>query len=289
MSEGVVDPLEVVEVEVQHREQPVLLLRCLQGADQAVARLLAVGEPGEGIEVGEPHDAPLGAPFAAERNGHLAHFVRMKWLLQIGELVFRRHVAADLARIRVRVRRADHDLERGIELADVRRRPHPILPGGHAHVDESHREGLVARKRLFHGYDRLGRLLAKHGLEARGPCGRLPQRLLRILAEQAAAQLVKAGHLEVGLGITEDLLVGVADFRLVIHDQYPNRRVAFSHEDLRWLLPERFHGRRAAPADAAQRRAPGPRWRPRSARRERRWRWRTSAGRSRDWFPGIWW
>src|SRR6516164_3611651 len=246
MAEGVVHALEVIEVQIQHGEQPVLLVRGLQSADQAVARLLAVGEPGERIEIGQPHDAPLGAPLAAERDGHLPHFVRMEWLLEVRELVLGRHVAADLTRVRVGVRRADHDLERGIELAHPRRRPHAILAGGHAHVDECHREGLVARERLLDRGHRLARLLAEHRLEARCTRGRLAQPFRGIPAKQATAQLVKAGHLEIDFGVAEDLLVGVADLGLVVHDQYPNRRIAFSHD-----------GPQVAPASAVSRAVSG--------------------------------
>ena len=66
VAERVVDALEVVEIEIQHRQHALVVLGGLEGAHQTVARLLAIRQAGERIEVGQAHDAPLGAPLAAQ-------------------------------------------------------------------------------------------------------------------------------------------------------------------------------------------------------------------------------
>ena len=43
MAEGIVDALEIIQIEVQHRETAPILLGRLDGSDQTVARLLPVG------------------------------------------------------------------------------------------------------------------------------------------------------------------------------------------------------------------------------------------------------
>jgi len=128
MTERVVDPLEVVKIQIQHREGAIIFLRRLQRAHQPVMRLLAIGQTGQRIEVCEPDDASLGAPLAP-RLWSLPHFMRMKGLLQVRELVFggtnRRYHW-----IRVGIGRADDNLDRRIQLPDVRGRPHPVRAGG---------------------------------------------------------------------------------------------------------------------------------------------------------------
>ena len=165
MTERVVDPLEVVKIQIQHREGAIIFLRRLQRAHQPVMRLLAIGQTGQRIEVCEPDDASLGAPLAAQGNGHLPHFMRMKGLLQVRELVFGGHQPADITGIRVGVGRADDDLDRRIQLPDLRGRPHPVRARRHAHVEEHDGERLVARQRLLHRSDRRLSLIAEHRLE----------------------------------------------------------------------------------------------------------------------------
>ena len=115
----------------------------------------------------------------------------MKRLLQVGQLVLWRHEAADLTRINVRIGRADYDLDRRVELTDLRRGPDAVGSGWHAHVQEHEREGLSALQALAYRRNRRGSLIAEHGLEHRGASRGTAARCLRTgLLEQPRAQLV---------------------------------------------------------------------------------------------------
>ena len=159
-----------------------------------------------------------------KRDGELPDFVRMKRLLQVGQLVLRRRHAADLARIDVRVGGADDDLDRRVQLADLGRGPRPVGSGRHAHVEEHDRERLVARQALLDRRHRRLRTVAEHRLETRGARRRaLARGVGGILAEQPAAQLAKADHLLGHFVLEQDLPVGVAHLRLIVDDQHADR------------------------------------------------------------------
>src|SRR6202034_4307057 len=107
------------------------------------------------------------APLARERNRHLPDFMGMKWLLQIGQLFFRRHHAADVARIDVRIGRAKDDFYGGIELPDPRRGPNTVGSRRHPHVQKYHREGIIRGEPVAYGGDRRLRSLAEERRESR--------------------------------------------------------------------------------------------------------------------------
>ena len=62
MAEGVVNVLEAVEIEEQHRHQPLAAVGLLHGPQQVVVQLLAVRQAGQGVEVGEITQALLRLP-----------------------------------------------------------------------------------------------------------------------------------------------------------------------------------------------------------------------------------
>ena len=83
MAQRIIDPLEVVEIQVEHRERAAVFLGGLYRSYKATARLLAVRQSRQRIEIGKLDDAALGTPFAAQRNRHLSYFMGMKRLLQV--------------------------------------------------------------------------------------------------------------------------------------------------------------------------------------------------------------
>ena len=113
------------------------------------------------------------------------------------------------------------DLDRRIELADAGRRPYPVRPRRHAHVEEDHRERALLRQRLLHGrHGRVG-LIAEHRLEADAVAAR-PGAGAALLVEQPAAQRVEAGHLAADLALEQDLAVGIAHLGLIVDHEYAN-------------------------------------------------------------------
>src|SRR5215510_3403004 len=114
-----------------------MILRRLNCTFQAGMALLAVRQAGQSVEIRQADYPPLRTPFARKRNGRLPDLMGMKRLLQIRELLLRRHDAAYFRRIYIGVGRTDDDLERGIQLSDTRGRPDPILSRRHPHVEES--------------------------------------------------------------------------------------------------------------------------------------------------------
>ena len=73
MAEGVVDPLEAVEIEEQDAEQVAAALCAAHTLVQAVHQRGAVGQPGERVAGGELHDARLGLVAAGDLLLELAH------------------------------------------------------------------------------------------------------------------------------------------------------------------------------------------------------------------------
>src|SRR5271154_6583042 len=101
----------------------------LDSSEQAAVRLLTVGQPCQCIEISELDNASLGTPFTAECNRHLPHLMRMKWLLQIRQLVLRRYHAADFTRVHIGIGRTNDNLDGRIELPNFRRRPYSVATG----------------------------------------------------------------------------------------------------------------------------------------------------------------
>ncbi len=223
VAERIVDSLEVVEIEIQHREHALMALRGRERARQSIARLLAIRQSRERIEIRELHDAMFGAPFARQRDGHLANFVRMKRLLQVRELLLGRHDGAHVARIDVGIRGAQDDFNGGIHFANARGSPHAIGSRRHAHVEERHRKRIVRRNRLAHGGDRRFRSVAKEGREHGIARREFSHRLFRGgFDEEPVAQTAQHGGFAVHVGFDQDLPVRIAHLRLIIDDEYAN-------------------------------------------------------------------
>ena len=66
MAERVVDPLEIIQIEIKNCQHPLVDLRCLEDAVEATARLLPIRKTGQCIEIGELDDAMLGPPLARQ-------------------------------------------------------------------------------------------------------------------------------------------------------------------------------------------------------------------------------
>ena len=73
-----------------------------------------------------------------ECQRQLAHFVGMKRLLQVEQLVGRRDSCADIGWVHVGVGSADDDLHLLVNLADPLCCPDAVGTGRHAHVEERH-------------------------------------------------------------------------------------------------------------------------------------------------------
>ena len=149
VSEHVVHAPEVVEVHVQHRERMAVRLRGLHRLLQAVEEAGAVRQPGESVLLRQFRDAAIGArALFAECQRQLPHFVGMKRLLQVEELVGRRDSLADVGWVHVGVGGADDDLHLLVDLADPLCCPDAVGTGRHAHVEECHGERVAPRRRL---------------------------------------------------------------------------------------------------------------------------------------------
>src|SRR5437868_13789006 len=72
----------------------------------------------------------------------------------------------------VRVRRADHNLESGVELPEFYDRFEAIHPGRHSHIDECHGIGLAFIERASYQLDALGALICGLHRETPGPPAR---------------------------------------------------------------------------------------------------------------------
>ncbi len=109
---------------------PLAAASCTASLRCAMKRV-RLGRPVSRSNVGELRRALLGArALLAERERELAHFVRMKRLLQVEQLVRRRDAPADLCRVDVGIRRADHDLDQRDRSRVCARRPrHRPAPG----------------------------------------------------------------------------------------------------------------------------------------------------------------
>ena len=83
VAERIVDALEIVEIEIQDRELALELHRGREGARQSIAGLFTVRQAGQRVEISQFDDAMFRAPFACERDRHLANLVRMERLLQV--------------------------------------------------------------------------------------------------------------------------------------------------------------------------------------------------------------
>jgi hypothetical protein len=165
---------------------------------------------------------------AGERNRHLADFMRVEGLLQIGELLFRGHHCADVARIDVRIGGANDDFNGGVEFPDPRRGPDAVGAGRHPHVQKRHRERIVRGQRLAYGRDGGLGALAKHRREG-GIAGRRASRqlILHGLAEEPFAQIVEHRGFAAHIGFGQDLPIGVAHPGFVVGDEHSNRQAFF--------------------------------------------------------------
>ncbi len=230
MTQRVVDALEIVEVDIHDGQHLALLQRRFERRAQAGVRLLPVGQPGQRIEVGEARQVPLRAPLARERDGHLPHFMRMKRLLQVRELVFGRHPAPDVAGIHVGVGRAHRDLDGGVDLTDVGRGPDAVRAGRHAHVEEGHCERLLFGERLLDCGNRGFRAIAVDGIKRQGGRRQTGRLTGRFAAKELGAKLLARSALRAMLRLAEDLTIGVADRSLVVNDEDADRRTClFCH------------------------------------------------------------
>ena len=70
VAEGVVDRLETVQVQIQHRHQPLIVLRRRQRLFQAFLQQQAVGQFGERVVIGETVDVCIGQFLLGEVGEH---------------------------------------------------------------------------------------------------------------------------------------------------------------------------------------------------------------------------
>ena len=225
MAERVVDSLEVVEIEIQHREHPLELLGRHQRARQAVAGLLTVRQAGESVEVGELHDAVLGAPFARQRDRHLTDFVRMKRLLQVRQLLLGRHHAAHFARDR----RPNRPCTGRFQWPDRVREcaPRPTRRRDPAACACRETRPQTDPPRRSRRAPRRPRPLRHRRTSARSTVLRavsfLDHLLRSGLGEQPVAQIAEHGRLAAHVGLEQNLPIRVAHLGLVVRDENSNR------------------------------------------------------------------
>jgi hypothetical protein len=137
---AVIDASEVVEVDVQHGE---LVLVAVGRLDRFLryARNRAARQTRQCVVIGDLCDALFDVrPLLAQRERELPDLVRVERLLQVEQLVGRRDAAPDLHGGDIRVRRADHDLDLRVDLADPLGGPGAVGARRHAHVEERDRD-----------------------------------------------------------------------------------------------------------------------------------------------------
>src|ERR1700680_2966794 len=103
----------------------------------------AIGQSSQRIKKGEFGDPPFRAPFVSESDGDLPNFVGMKRLLQVEQLVLRRHALAELGRVDIRKGRADDDFDFNIQFPDLLSRPCTVWARRHTYVEKHDRELLT--------------------------------------------------------------------------------------------------------------------------------------------------
>ena len=119
MTQRVVDALEVIQIDEQHRGAAIGQWLAPQVVADGFAEIRAIGEPGQAIEVRQPVHMGLRAALGAQRPRQLSHLVRMKRLLQEEKAVGRQHALDDRCRIDIGIGRADDDVHFGIQMTDV--------------------------------------------------------------------------------------------------------------------------------------------------------------------------
>ncbi len=241
-----------------------MLLARRQCAREPVAGLFSIREPGERVEIGELHDPMLGAPFARQRYRHLPNFMRMKGLLQIGKLLLRRNDRSHLSRVHIRIRRAQHDLDGGVQLADARRGPHAVGTRRHPHVEEGHCKGVICGDRVAHRGDRRFRALAGLFTGANAVFGKATVHHLsprRGFREQPVAEIPGHCGLAVHVGLGQDIPIRVAHLRFVVGDEHAYRSFDLSSHGsvLKYPVPPGGASNAAdAPSPEALTRRPDP-------------------------------
>ena len=221
VAERLVDAAEIVEVDAQQRDRRTVAAGVFHHLPQARQEPAAAAEPGEAVDILARVEPLLRArALGAERVRQLPHFVRVERLLQVEQLVGRRHALRDHRGIDVGVGRADHDLGLWVQLADALGRPGAIRAGRHAHVEKHDGVRPTDGARRAYRRDRSLGPVAVFGLERRcaaRPGGR--QRCRAARQEQSLAQVVDLGARRAGHRVAEDLPVGVEHRRFVVDDE----------------------------------------------------------------------
>ena len=169
VAERVVDALEVVEVDEQHGGA-VRLARCAsQVRGHGRAEVLAVGEPGQRVEIGEAVHVRLGEALAGERLRELADLVRVERLLHEEQPVGGRDVGEQRAGVAIGGGGADDDVDVRVDAADLARGRQVVRGRRHLQVEEHGVEARAAARLAQHGGGGLAGVVRELRREARRP------------------------------------------------------------------------------------------------------------------------
>jgi hypothetical protein len=180
VAEAVVDDLEAIEIEEQHREVVIrwIALVALHGLGEPIVEQHAIGQPGEAIvqgELGQLAGALLHhvlelihlelgveaqGPFFAEGDGELIDLDGVEGFLEDQQAIGEAELGRDLLPGVVGVSGADDDLEIRIDGPEALDGLKAVPAGGHAHVHERDRVGAFC---LEGGLQLLEALLALEG------------------------------------------------------------------------------------------------------------------------------
>jgi hypothetical protein len=190
-----------------------------------------IAQPCQRIDIVDLGGAAIGAPaLVAECTRELPHFIRMKRLLQVEELVVRRRAFADVLGIDVRIRRADDDLDQRVELTDLFGGPGTIGARRHAHVEEHDAVGLAHFHGVVHCRDGRVRAVAEGRVEtAAGLLGFARSVRRGAGREQPGAQVLDGRVRGALRRVAQYLAIGIDHGLLVVDDQHANQRRVQHH------------------------------------------------------------
>ena len=87
MSKGIVNALEVVQIEIEYRELAVLDSRLINRQRKLVIEQISIRQAGKAVEVCQSGNTPVCRPFVTQRQSQSTHRMRAEWFLQVEQLL----------------------------------------------------------------------------------------------------------------------------------------------------------------------------------------------------------
>ncbi len=230
IAQGIVDAFETVEADEHHRQLRVVPPAKGNSLGQTVPQQRAVGQLGQRVVLQQVRDfqqflhpffdgalqaAHLAGhvlsqlPFPRQRTGHLADLQVVERLFQDQQLVVVLQPCLDGLEGIVGIRRAQRDLQVGVDVPQLFDGLQAIPAGRHAHIDKHHGIGGVGGQGLAHQCQRFLALVGRIQLEhLAGSSGGAEQGFLKAIQRR----------LGVGVG-AQDLAEILVDRRSIVDDQ----------------------------------------------------------------------